>query len=633
MADQSRKSELRMATAAILLAIVLFLSVNVISTNLLRSERVDLTENALYSLSDGTATLLAELDEPLHFRFFLSENLVQSAPQLSAYAKRVRSLLETYANRASGRITLEIIDPKPFSDAEDRAVGLGINRIQLPGVADPLFFGLSVTNSTDGRENIPVFAPDREAFLEYDLTRLVAKLGQIGKPVIAVFDGLGLSVNLRARIPEQQLLSQLKDMYAVEMFDGEVDALPENTRVVLVIHPQGLSDRTMFTLDQWVLGGGAMLVFLDPHAETQIGEVPGAPPADAASDFGKLLDAWGVEFDTEQTVADPIYAIRMPRDVGGRQVEVQNYPWLMLLADSMDQSDAAVSQLNNLILTVAGNFRSTRDDIELIPIISASPDAGLVETSAATDRQADPRSLLAKIAETEHPVILATRLSGKLRTAFPEGRPEGSKASGDARKAIDGDANIILVGDADMLMDRNWIQQRQVFGKPVIEAFANNGDFVLNALEQMIGGVALADLRGRGISWRPFERIIALENAAEAKYRAKEQQLVARLQETERKIVELDTGAASPEGTDLISEESFEAIDQFRADLLATRAELRVVQHDLRRDVDRLKTWITAANVGLFPSLVGIFALGFALRKPRRSVPERQPIDEHGDET
>ena len=158
----------------------------------------------------------------------------------------------------------------------------------------------------------------------------------------------------------------------------------------------------------------------------------------------------------------------------------------------------------------------------------------MVETSAATDRQADPRSLLAKIEETQHPVILAGRISGKLRTAFPDGRPEGSQAKGDARQASESAANIIIVGDADMLMDRNWIQQRQLFGEPVIEAFANNGDFVLNALEQMVGGVALADLRGRGISWRPFERIIALENAAEEKYRAKEQQLVARLRETEQ---------------------------------------------------------------------------------------------------
>lgn len=628
MTVHKNKSGPELVAAAILLAIVLFLAVNVIATNLLRSERLDLTQNSLYSLSDGTNNLLARLEEPLHFRFFLSENLVQSAPQLSSYAKRVHALLETYANRANGQITLEVIDPTPFSDEEDRAVGLGINRIELPGVADPLFFGLSVTNSTNGRENIPVFAPDREAFLEYDLTRLVAELGQAGKPVIAVLDGLGLSANPQARFPEQQLLSQLKDMYSVEMLEGDVDALPQDTRVVLVIHPQGLSDRTFYTLDQWALGGGAMLVFLDPHSETQPGDHPGAPPADAASDFARLLEAWGVAFDPARTVADPVYAIRMPRNIGGRQVEVQTYPWLMVLSDSMDQSDATVSQLSNLILTVAGSFSAMRDDVTITPLVTASPDAGLVETVAAADQSADPRNLLSAISRPDHPIILAGRVSGRLTTAFPEGKPEGSAAAGDPLMANTRAANIILVGDADMLMDRNWIQQRQLFGEPVVEAFANNGDFVLNALEQMVGGVALADLRGRGISWRPFERIIALENEAEEKYRAKEQDLISRLRETERKISELDTGAGDQDGAELISEESFRAIDQFRADLLSTRAELRDVRHNLRRDVDRLKTWVIATNVGFVPALVGLFALLFALRKPRRSVPTRQSAGE-----
>ena len=623
MARMKGSSQSRMVGIAIGLAAILFLAVNVISTNVLRSARLDLTEKSLFSLTEGTRTLLAQLEEPLHFRFFLSENLVQSAPQLSAYAKRVRSVLETYTRRAGGKITLEVIDPRPFSDEEDRAVGLGINRIRLPGVADPLFFGLSVTNSTSGRENIPIFAPDREAFLEYDLTRLVAELGQTGKPVIAILDGLGLSANLQARFPEQQLLSQLKDMYEVELLAGDVDVLPENTRVVMVIHPQNLSDRTAFTLDQWALGGGAMLVFLDPHAETQMGQAPGIPPADAASDFKKLLDAWGIEFDTGKTVADPAYAIRLPREIGGRQVEVQNYPLLMLLADSMERSDATLSQLSNLILTIAGGFRVSRGDVSIAPLLSGSADAGFVETSAAVDRQADPRRLLSAIEKPGHSVILAGRLTGALKTAFPDGRPEGSQASGEARKEIEGQANIILVGDADMLMDRNWIQQRQVFGQLVVEAFANNGDFVLNAVEQMIGGVALADLRGRGISWRPFERILAIENEAELRFRAKEQELVGRLQETERKIREFDTGRGEQADGPLLSEESVQAMEKFRADMLATRAQLREVQHDLRRDVERLKARITMINVGLFPAIVAACALGVSIRRRRRTVPVR----------
>ena len=301
-----------------------------------------------------------------------------------------------------------------------------------------------------------------------------------------------------------------------------------------------------------------------------------------------------------------------------------NYPWLSLREEGMDRADAAVSQLSSLILTTSGGFSVKSDDVVITPLLTASDDAGFIATSEAKDRLGDPRRLLAEIEKPDDAIILAGRVSGKLRTAFPDGKPEGSEATGEALREIDGPANVILVGDADMLMDRNWIQQRQIFGQPVLEAFANNGDFVLNAVEQMVGGVALADLRGRGISWRPFERIVELQNAAEAQYRAKEQELVARLQETERKIRELDTASDESEGSEFLSEETFQAIEQFRADLLTTRAQLRNVQHDLRSDVERLKTWVTTANVGLIPVIVAACALGFSLRTPHRNVPTRR---------
>lgn len=366
------------------------------------------------------------------------------------------------------------------------------------------------------------------------------------------------------------------------------------------------------------------MIFVDPHAETQMGQRPGMPPADSSSGLDTLLSAWGVEFSTEKTVADPVYAIRTLRKIGDQEIEVPNYPWLSLREDGMDPSDATVSQLSNLILTSSGAFTTKTNDVTITPLLTASPDAGFIGTADAKDQFGDPRRLLGKIEKTEQPVILAGRLSGKLKTAFPDGKPEGSEATGEARSELEVPAHVILVGDADMLMDRNWIQQRQIFGQPILQAFANNGDFVLNTVEQMIGGVTLADLRGRGISWRPFERIVALQNAAEAKFRAKEQELVTRLQETERKIRELDTGANDGEEGEFLSQGSFQAIEQFRADLLSTRAQLRAVQHDLRRDVEHLKTWITTANVGVFPAIVAACALGFSLRKPRCSVPSRR---------
>ena len=202
---------------AVALGVILFLALNVIFSHGFRSSRVDLTESNLFSLSKGTKTLLADLKEPIHMRLFLSKGLVQKAPQLSAYANRVQSILEAYSDLSNGKITVEVIDPQPFSEAEDRAVGLGINRIRFTGAGDEVFFGLAATNSTDGRKQIPVFSPDRETFLEYDLTRMVAELGQPNKPVIALIDGIGLAGDYQKRIPRQQVLSQLRELFKVEV--------------------------------------------------------------------------------------------------------------------------------------------------------------------------------------------------------------------------------------------------------------------------------------------------------------------------------------------------------------------------------------------------------------------------------
>src|SRR6202521_1596178 len=229
----------RIAAIAALLAAVVFVCINIVSAQLLRNARVDLTQQHLYSLSQGTRTLLAELKEPVRFRLFMLSGLTKQAPQLAAFAARVRSLLDSYVAAAQGNIILEVIDPRPFSEEEDRAVAFGIDGFSGTG-GERLFFGLAATNSTTGRATIGVFAPDREAFLEYDLTRLVSELGGRGQPVVALLDGLGLAGNPAMRLPEQQVLVEMKQFFDVKPISGEVEKLPDETRVLMVVNPQNL---------------------------------------------------------------------------------------------------------------------------------------------------------------------------------------------------------------------------------------------------------------------------------------------------------------------------------------------------------------------------------------------------------
>ena len=326
-------------------------------------------------------------------------------------------------------------------------------------------------------------------------------------------------------------------------------------------------------------------------------------------------------YDAKSAVGDPNYAMRAVRRIDGRQARVINLPWLSLRQGAMDKSNAALAQLSSVVFTTAGSFSTTSEEVKLAPWLVTSSEAGMLDAREATNTQADPRKLFTQLKSSDKPLVLAGRLSGKIKTAFPKGKPEGSEAKGDPLTEVKESANIILVGDADMLMDRNWVQQRQIFGQQVAQAFANNGDFVLNTVEQMIGGVALADLRGRGVSWRPFEKIAEIEKTAENKYRAKEQELATRLKEAETKLRELNAGSGQAKGEPL-SAESVAAIEQFRAQMLGTRAQLRNVQHDLRRDVQRLTSLIITANVGVIPAIVAMLALAFALRRSRRRVPQ-----------
>jgi len=646
----------RIALVGALLAAVVFVCLNIVSGRVLNGDRLDLTQQHLYSLSQGTKTLVGSLKEPIRFRLFMSQALTRQAPQLAAFAGRVRTLLDAYVAAAHGNIILEVIDPRPFSEEEDRAVAFGIDGFTGTG-GERLFFGLAATNSTTGRATIGVFSPDREAFLEYDLTRLVSDLGRSGKPVVALMDGIGLSGNPMIRMPEQQVLAQMKQFFDVKPVSGNVEKLPDDTRVLMVVHPQDLSEQTLYTIDQWVMGGHPTMIFVDPYAENQLGP-RGGPSPNPTSTLEPLFKAWGVKFDTARAVGDPDYSLQTERNVQGRPVVSQNLAWMALRGDALARNEAILAQLSAVVVTTAGAFETTKDGVTLRPLIQASSAAVTLDAAQAGDRTADPRRLMVSLVKASKRPIIAARLEGTLDSAYPDGigaKPAEAKTEAKPEEAKTAEAkpdeakpeeaksepaktepaktdgtlkrsvmpvNVILVGDADMLMDRNWIQQQSLFGQQIAQAFANNGDFVINAIEQMAGGSALADLRGRGVSWRPFELIQRMEAEADSKYRAKEQELTQQLKDAEQKLSQLPK---APEGSnEVLTAEQVKTIEDFRAQVLTIRSELRDVQFALRRDVDNVKSWITAVNVGAVPVTVALIALGFGLRRPRRPLPVKR---------
>ena len=590
---------------SVFLSILIFFSINVITNNILSSARVDFTENKLYSLSNGTISLLKDLKEPIHIRLFVSSNLVKDVPQLSTYANRVETILQTYSNISNGKITLEIIDPKPFSDAEDRAVGMGINSFNATEMSDALYFGLAATNSTIGQKNIPIFSPERETFLEYDLTSLISDLSQIEKPVISIIDNLGLNADTRIGKPEQQILKQMKEMFQVEKIDENSNKLNKNTKVLMIIHPKFLSDETLYMIDQWVLNGGATLIFLDPYAETEISRQQGMPPMNPRSNLKKLLDTWGIKFDDKKAVLDSEFGFRISRNINGRDIQVTNYPWLNIRGEGLNKNESSLSNLSTIVMTTAGSFELIDDKSVLEPIIISSKKSGLGDAQKAGDPKGDPRDLLPNIKSDNKNLTVAGWVKSNLNTSF------GDKKNKDNNQLLKSSkkSNILLVADVDMLMDRNWLTQRG--------AFANNGDFVLNVMEKMVGGNALSDLRGKSTSWRPFEKIIALEKIAEEKFLIEEQMLAKKLKGMEDKIRNLTQN--NDEDSDVLSPETIKAIDGFKTEMMTTRSQLRNVKFDLRRDVETLKKWIISINVAILPIIFAGFALILSLRRKRKT--------------
>ncbi|MDC0228091.1 GldG family protein [Alphaproteobacteria bacterium] len=562
---------------------------------------MDFTEKKLYSLSNSTIDLLKNLNEPIHIRLFVSGNLIKEVPQLSTYARRVETILKSYSDISSGKITLEIIDPKPFSDEEDRAVGMGINSFSATEMSDTLYFGLAATNSTTGQKNIPIFSPERETFLEYDLSSLITELSQIKKPVISIIDNLGLMADSRIGKPEQQILKQMNEMFEVEMVNESNNKLNNNTKVLMIIHPKFLSDETLYMIDQWVLKGGATLIFLDPYAETEVSRQPGTPPMNPRSNLKKLLDTWGIKFDNKKAVLDSEFGFRIARNIGGRDIQVTNYPWLNIRGNGLNKAESSLSNLSTIVMTSAGSLEKVSKDIVFEPIITSSRKSGLGDAQKAGDPKNDPRDLLSNINSDNNNLTLAGWLKADLKSSF--GAKENIKV-GQLLKSQN-KSNILLVSDADMLMDRNWLTERG--------AFANNGDFVLNIVEKMIGGNALSDLRGKSTSWRPFDKIIELEKIAEEKFLLEEQRLAKKLKEMENRIRDLTQN--NDDDSVVLSPETIEAIDGFKTEMMSTRSQLRSVKFDLRRDVENLKRWVIALNVAIIPMIFASLALVISLRR------------------
>jgi ABC-type uncharacterized transport system involved in gliding motility auxiliary subunit len=601
---------------------VIFVVAVSLSNVILRGARLDLTENDLYTLSQGTTSILAGVPEPVNLYFFFSDRATSDIPYLRAYAGRVRDMLREFEQYSNGKVKVTEVDPVPFSDEEDRATQFGLQGIRLDTTPDPIFMGIAGSNSVGDDGIIAFLDPSKESFLEYELAKLVYSLANPKRPVVGLMSTLPMSAGFDPMTQQVRqpwtITSQLRQLFELRQIQPDATAIPDDVQVLMIVHPKGFSDQTLFAIDQFILRGGRAMVFVDPWSEADPGN-PADPTAamtgGRSSELKKIFDAWGVSVSTQDFVGDDRYALQV---MGPQQRPVRDIGLVGVDPDGIDRDDVVTSGLTLLNFGFAGAITvADKAPATVTPLVRSSDLAGVLGT-APLGFMSDPTMLRENFKPTGQRYPLAARISGKVPSAFPDG-PPGGAGPGDkpVLAAAENPINVVIVADTDFLSDRLWVQTQNLFGQRLTNAFANNGDFVVNALDNLLGSSDLIGIRGRATFSRPFTRVQELRRVADDKFRVTEDNLKRELSATEQKLNELQARREDRDAM-ILSDAQAEEIERFRKERAAIRKELRALQRNLDRDIERLGNTLKAINIGLVPLVISVASIAVLLLRRRQ---------------
>ena len=647
-----------------LAAIAITLLFGVLVISLIPSLRIDLTEDRLYSLSEGTLSILSSLNEPIELMFFYSDSATEDVPQLRTYGNRVQELLREIVIASEGNLSLRVIDPEPFSEEEDLATQYGVRAVPVTQGGEGVYFGLvaakggaDVPGPLRATETMPLIRPDQEEFLEYEFMKIITQVSNPERTVIGLVTQLdidgGFDPMTGQGTQQWMIMDLVRQLYDVRRIDVSSDSIEEDVDILMIVHPQGLSDRFLYAIDQHILRGGDALLFLDPNADSMVGRSPQGNliPAGMSSELPGLLDAWGLEFDNSKVLTDNELALRVMMGQGQRAVP--HLGMLGVQGNFLTQGDIITNRLETINLSSAGAIsQSNEGSLSFEPLITSSSDAMLMDRSFV-ESVTDPNVLFDEFESENRSFVIAARLSGLIETAFPEGQPpipvieeESSSDETDGEVSVAEETssevdvvneeseiahlsasleptNIVVFADSDLLTDRLWVQVTQFFGQRIPQPFANNGDLVINAMDNLSGGADLSSIRSRGRYSRPFTKVLALQREADDRLRQEESELSARVAETESALAALNTDEeGNPIGE--ITPEIQTEIDRFNGELIETRRRLREVRFQLTEDIEQLGINLKAVNTALVPILLTLFFLGRYYFRSRRQTFSRR---------
>ncbi len=634
------------STAGVIAMGLILIAFNVIAGAL--KTRVDLTKEHAFTLSAGTRAILGKLDTPVKVRFYCTSG--ETAPEtvyLKTYAKRVEDLLSEYKQAAHGKLVVEKYDPQPDSDAEDSARLDGVEGQPLRS-GDRFYLGLAVSQ-LDEKQTISFLDPNKERLLEYDLSRAISRVVTPEKAVVGVMSPLpvfGMPSNpMMARMGQQGqqpwiIINELKNDFTVKRIAMDVDKIDEDVKVLMVIHPRDISEKAQFAIDQFVLRGGKLIAFLDPlpmvdsrEQNEMLGSIP-----NSGSNLDKLLKAWGLSLDTSKVVAD----LNFKMQIGGRGGQPQDAPAVLSLTpDGINRDDIVTSEIDNLWLPYAGAITGTPvQGLKESVLLKSTKDSQLVDGFMAN---LSGPNVMKEFKRSGTEYALAVRLTGKFKTAFPNGKPEDKKdddkkdadkkdadkkadekkveekKADDSLKESKGDNTVILVADADMLYDRVALQPIQTLFGTAYAPANGNLSFAQNAVEQLTGDNNLIAVRSRATLNRPFTRIKAMEAAANEKFQSEIKRLEDSAAEAQRKINELQQQKKDKDQRFILSPEQSAELAKLRKEEVDTRKRLKQVQKDFRKEVVSLQTRIKWFNILGVPFAVTASGIALAFVKRKRT--------------
>ncbi len=619
------------------LAIVL-LFVGLVLANYLASSipvRLDATADSIYSLSPGTKTMLGKIEEPVTLDLYFSKDATGVPIAYKNYAARVREMLRQYVRASHGKLTLNVINPQPDTPEEEKATAAGLSPQVSQQGGDQFFFGLVVTQA-DQTKTIAAFTPAREQFLEYDLSKVIYSVQLLDKPKLGLLTSLPLQGTSPQEMqmmmmmrqqpkPSQFVIEEWQDAFQIVPVETTATELPTGLDVLAVVHPENLSPKLQFAIDQFILSGKPVFLAVDPSSQyfkRQGGQqaMYGGPQPNVSSDLPTLLNAYGIQYDPQKIVGD----LENPLPVGGRNGDtVRMYDWLFLKKDSFNAKALPTAQLNSAWFIEAGSLApKPGSNLTFTPLITTSSQSGDIPAMALQFAQPDD---IAKQITPSGPKVIAALVTGKFKTAFPDGEPKEDKATDKkdqkpepakktenmpALKESKTTSTLFIVADTDWLFDDYSVQKFDLFGQSAARPYNDNLSLAANTAEFLGGSQDLISIRGKGTSIRPFDVVRKMQVDAQKKYQEQLNALDARLQQVQTKLSELQ--GKKTEGNRLVATpEMTKAIEDFQKQSAEMRAQRREIRRALREDIDRLENKLLVVNLLASPLLVGLFGVWF----------------------